>query len=236
MERHEIDNHPMQHLDDDHAHKEGLIHIMATSADLRAPMQMDYHGFLLDQRCSRRLSAQRAPSSRIWAGRDSIVPYKRQRSNSFGTFGYLLVLIASIWIAPISAVFIEFQNCLEESYQHNVPLQLQLVPMFVSAVFNTTDPSHNLNVTVYTNVTGSMTGNIQYVLPPANDTAYWNSNDTTSGGKIIDNPFSDTVAKYTTLDNKVSVLTYQPYNFEEAFCGALGNGICPLGPTFNANA
>jgi len=177
----------------------------------------------------------RVPS--FQACRSSMTPsYKRRQSSFFGIMGYIMVFIASIWIRPASAVFVEFQNCLTESYRNDEPLQLQIVPMFVNAVFNTTDPSHNLNVVVYTNVSGSTTGTIQYVLPPANDTNYWNSNDTTSGGKIIDNPFPDTVAKYTTLDNKVSVLTYQPYNFEEAFCASLENGSCPLGPAWSANA
>jgi hypothetical protein len=108
--------------------------------------------------------------------------------------------------------------------------------MFFDAVFNTTDPSHNLNVVVYTNVTGSEVGNHQYVLPNGSS-PYWSSNNETSyGGKILDVPDPTGVNKETTLDNKVAVLTYQPYTSSTSFCGSLkDNETCPLIPTFNAS-
>lgn len=232
MER-QFDYHPMQHSDGDHAGQVGPHETMIMSADSREAGQIPWLENGYDGRLLEAPDLQQLPSFRM--GNTSMTPYKRRNPRFFGILGYLLVLIVSICIRPASAVFVEFQNCLDESYKNNGQ-QLQLVPMFVSAVFNTTDPNHNLKVTVYTNVTGSTTGKIQYVLPPANDTNYWNSNDTTSGGKIISNPFPDTVAKITTLDNKVSVLSYTPYNSEEAFCDNLVNGTCPLGPTFSANA
>jgi hypothetical protein len=151
-----------------------------------------------------------------------------------GIVGYLLVLIASIWISPTSAVFIEFQNCLSESYQNDTPLSLQFIPKFVDAVFNTTDPSHNLRVTVWGNVTGSGPNGPQG-LPPGNDTAYW-QNDNITDGKIanITNPDSSS-PKVTTLFNKINVLTYQPWNHTVAFCNELTNASCPLGPVFSRN-
>lgn len=150
--------------------------------------------------------------------------------------GYLLVLIASLWIIPTSAVFIDFQNCLSESYQNDVPLALQFDPLYLNAVFNTTDSSHNLNITVYGNVTGSGPENL-VLLPPSNDTSYWNSSQTNLGGKIENIPDPPPgVNKYTTLFNKVNVLTYEPWSDTVNFCDQLINASCPLAPSFNANA
>jgi hypothetical protein len=116
-----------------------------------------------------------------------------------------------------------------------VPLQLQFDPLYLDAVFNTTDSSHNLHITVWGNVTGSGPENL-VILPPANNTAYWNSNQTNLGGKIEDNPTPDGVNKLTTLFNKVNVLTYEPWSETVEFCNQLINATCPLAPSFNANA
>lgn len=165
--------------------------------------------------------------------------------------GYLMVLIASLWIMPASAVLIDFQNCLSDTVQNSGngnPSQrdLQITPLFVNAVFNTTDPNHNLNVTVWGNVSGSaIATGTKYVLPSANDTAYWNSNDTSAGGKILNEPYpEDPHPFYTTLSNKVNVLTYEPWNNLENFCDEIAaysnashsNYSCPLAPSFSANA
>ena len=174
------------------------------------------------------------PSSRT--SRCTMLPSMWWNRNALGISQLLLVLLASIWITPTSAAFVEFTNCLSEAVQNNAPLQLQLIPMFVNAVFNDSDPSHNLNVTVYTNVTGSLVGKYQYVLPNSSDSAYWNSNDTSFGGKIENIPYPDGANKYTTLDNKVTVLTYEPYSSSAQFCEALYGGSCPLGPTFNVSS
>jgi len=158
-----------------------------------------------------------------------------RRGLSIDMLGYLLMLIASLWIVPASAVYIDFQNCLSDGTKQNVPLQLQFVPKFVNAVFNTTDPNHNLRVTVWGNVTGSTVGKDRIVLPPAND-SYWNSTGTEYGGKILATPFpNDADPKNTTLSNKVTVLTYEPWNEFVDFCGEVVNGTCPLGPVFNVN-
>jgi hypothetical protein len=157
----------------------------------------------------------------------------------FPTWQYLFLLIASLWVVPTSAALVNFQNCLSESVQNNTPLQLQLVPLLMNAVFNTTDPMHNLNVTVWTNVTGSTVTPPRYVLPAWNS-SYWDptDNDTTAGGKIeaVPDP-SDASPLLTTLFNKVGVLTYTPYNPRQGFnfCEQLVNGSCPLGPNFKDN-
>ena len=147
----------------------------------------------------------------------------------------LLLLVAGLLFIPASAVFIDFQNCLSESIQNNTPLQLQLVPQYVNAVFNTTDPNHNLRVTVYANVTGSTPTLPRLILPPAND-SYWRSNQTDMGGKISDVPNPEAPKpKFTTLFYKVNVLTYTPYIDSADFCDQLENGTCPLAPVFNAS-
>lgn len=154
---------------------------------------------------------------------------------SSGAWMLLIVFISTCWIAPVSAVFIEFSNCLEESYQGNEPYNLQFVPYFLWAVFNTTEPTHNLAVQVWGDVKGSGPGSPPISPPPSNDTAYWQSNSSdTYNGKIADQPDPDS-HKLTTLSNKVTVLTYEPYNEYVEFCNQLVNGSCPLGPSFNAS-
>lgn len=164
---------------------------------------------------------------------------RRRHTRFLGTLGYILVLIASLCVVPASAVFIDFDNCLSDTYKNSEsgqPKELQFVPLYVNAVFNTTNPSHNLLVRVYGNVTGSGPENLVVNLPPQND-SYWTSNQTNLGGKIINIPNEDaTNPKLTTLNNKIDVLTYEPYDHSEAFCDNLVNGTCPLAPSFFANA
>lgn len=161
------------------------------------------------------------------------MPFRQRQRSPLGILGTVLILVTSLWIVPVSAAMIEFQNCLSESYQNNEPLQLQFVPKFFDAVFNTTDPKHNLRVTVWGNVTGSGPGSVIPILPPANDTDYWNSNQT-GPGKIENIP-DPNVNKLTTLFNKVNVLTYQPWSESTDFCAQLVNASCPLSPRFTAN-
>ncbi|KAN0122626.1 Transient receptor potential (TRP) ion channel domain containing protein [Hyaloscypha variabilis] len=156
----------------------------------------------------------------------------------FETWQYLFLLMASLWIIPASAVLVDFQNCLSEDVQNNTPLQLQLVPLVMNAVFNTTDPMHNLNITVWTNVTGSTVELPRLLLPPANDSYWTTPNDTEYGGKIENDPFPSVASPVlTTLFNKVSVLTYTPVNPHTGvgFCDQLVNGSCPLSPNFKDN-
>lgn len=185
---------------------------------------------ILDVSCPRRVSIRTSKpnmSSPIWPRR------------SVGWISrYFMVFIASLWIMPASAVFLDFQNCLSDSTQNDQPLALQIIPLYLDAVFNTTDSNHNLNVTVWGNVTGSTVGTYARLVTPLwNDTSYWNSNDTSAGGKIENEPYPDDPSpKLTTFSSKVNVLTYEPWHFVENFCeNALLNGTCPLGPSFSAN-
>jgi hypothetical protein len=154
-----------------------------------------------------------------------------------GSFIWMVLLVASVCIVPTSAAFIDFTNCLSDGYQTNTPTQLQFTPLYFNAVFNTTNSNHNLAVTVWGNVSGSGPTDLVQI-PNMNDTAYWESNQTNLGGKILDNPDPNALnPKLTTLFNKVNVLTYEPWSQSVRFCNSLGGGYgCPLGPNFTANA
>jgi hypothetical protein len=168
-----------------------------------------------------------------WTSANRPLRRKQRNIGTLGILGWLLVL--SIWSSPASAAFLKFENCLTEDYKTITPLKLQFIPLFVSAVFDTKDPGHNLNVTVYGTVNG--TGPAHLVLePPANNTDYWDSNSTIFGGKIERQP-DPSVSNLTTLFSKVNVLTYEPFDdIPKDFCGSLMNGAsCPLGPAFKAN-
>jgi hypothetical protein len=234
MEKSKYSNQVIQEHDGDHVGKGGRNNAMTVSAGERDAWQLRWSGDSPNERPSSTSSPQQGSLSTIRARRADIL-LKWRQSSPFGTLGYLLVLIASLWVIPTSAVFIDFQNCLSQSYQNDVPLQLQFDPLFMDAVFNTTDSSHNLHITVWGNVTGSGPENL-VLLPPANDT-YWTSNQTNLGGKIEDNPTGpDGVNKLTTLFNKVNVLTYEPWSQTVEFCNQLINASCPLAPSFTANA
>ncbi|CCU78772.1 unspecified integral membrane protein [Blumeria hordei DH14] len=141
-----------------------------------------------------------------------------------------------ILVIPTSAAFVEFRNCLLQNTIHDEPLALQLVPKFVNIFLNNSNPDHNLNVTVWFNVTGSTAGTEPKLsLPPASNTSYWNSNDTGMGGKIEAVPLSETVNKQTTLENKLNILNYQLVDEYLPFCDIIVNGFCPLGPIFGTN-
>ncbi|KAH8602680.1 hypothetical protein B0O99DRAFT_498846 [Bisporella sp. PMI_857] len=150
-----------------------------------------------------------------------------------GLFAYLVVLC--LWVMPTSAALLKFQNCLSNEYRNSIPLELQMVPKYLNAVFDTTDSDHMLNVTVWFNVTGS--GPHEFLVSPGRDDPYWTSNQTNLGGKIVDVPDPDyNVA--TTLINKVNVVTYQPWAETAFFCSRAGEfgTQCPISPVFDSNA
>lgn len=138
------------------------------------------------------------------------------------------LIAASLCVAPVQAVLVPFENCLSESYTGNVPKKLQFTPMFVDASFDASTDAHNLRFKVYGNVSGAYT-NVN--LPPANDPAW--SDPKITDGKIENVP--QPIYKYTTLYNKINVLTYQPWSQFLNFCDQVENGVCPLGPAFSAD-
>ncbi|OCK83382.1 hypothetical protein K432DRAFT_255789, partial [Lepidopterella palustris CBS 459.81] len=142
----------------------------------------------------------------------------------------LLLLVFLVFVPVTKAVFINFDNCLEPGIIDSNPLQLQFIPLFFSARFNTTASSHNLNITIYGNVSGQATVG---PYPPPNDTSWSNPNDTF--GKIVD--VSPTNPKYTTLFSTYNVLTYTPYAAPASeFCLSTVNTACPISPAFFSNA
>ena len=140
---------------------------------------------------------------------------------------FLFALTALI-VRPANAAFINFDNCLNENILNSRnPQQLQFVPLFFDARFDTGDPSHNLNITIYGNVTGQA---FKGDYPPP-DSPSW-ANKTDPFGKIM-----DSTVNFTTLFTTYDVLTYTPYSAQPTeFCNLTVGGTCPLGPLFSANA
>lgn len=152
-------------------------------------------------------------------------PRTRQPRQIMG-FTYTIVALILCWlVTPAAGVFVSFQNCLPVSYQNNLPRALQFVPLFVNASFDTKDPNHNLQVTVWGNVTGAYTTDPL----PAPDSPDWTSDNVTLG-KI-----EDAIVKRTSISKKVTVLTYQAWKEVDGFCDEITNGSCPLAPSFNAD-
>ena len=140
----------------------------------------------------------------------------------------LLLAVLAFVASQASAAFINFENCLDPNIVNSNPLQLQLVPLFLNAHFNTTAPSHNLNITVYGNVSGQATVG-EY--PPPDSPQWRNPNETF--GKITNIGGAN---KYSTLISRFGLLTYNAYDAPaEEFCPTVVNGTCPLGPRFDAN-
>lgn len=138
----------------------------------------------------------------------------------------VLILILTVFVNTSAAAFINFENCLSENVINSDPLQLQFVPLHAWADFNTTSSAHNLNVTIYGNVSGMATVGTY----PAPDSPSW-TNPNSTVGKIVD--LSTSNNKYTTLFTDFNVLSYTPYEADPArFCNATVNEECPLVPAF----
>ncbi|KAK5987363.1 hypothetical protein PT974_11490 [Cladobotryum mycophilum] len=135
----------------------------------------------------------------------------------------ITILIALFIATPAAAVQIPFQNCLGQAIQTDKPQSLQWVPKYVDAVFDTKNPTHNLRIINWGNVTGAFFNG----LPPPNDPYWANPNET--NGKIVNSEDSD---RATTIASNVKYLTYEPYRDRLNFCDNLVNGTCPLGPVF----
>jgi hypothetical protein len=140
-----------------------------------------------------------------------------------------VLAVASLALTAVAAVQVPFTNCLSASYQNNDPTLLQWVPLYAEAKFDTESSSHNLEVVVWGNVTGSRE---RVTLPPAGS-PYWDDSNETRG-KIIQTPEPDVKdPKATTLFRKVNVATFEPWRQPVDFCReGLVNGRCPLAPVF----
>ena len=140
----------------------------------------------------------------------------------------LVLLTALLLVDCANAAFIDYNNCLDPNIVNsNNPQQLQFVPLFVWATFNSSS-SHNINVTVYGNVTGIAT---QQPYPAVDDPQWKNPND--SVGKIPDIAGPTDDQKYTTFTTEFNVLDYTPYNPDATrFCNSSALIDCPLTPVF----
>ncbi|ORY66031.1 uncharacterized protein BCR38DRAFT_340586 [Pseudomassariella vexata] len=152
------------------------------------------------------------------------------------------VSIAFLSIQPAAAVFLPFDNCLDDSYiwsnQEPDAVQLQWVPLYADAVFDLVNDNHNLKVTVWGNVTGRVGSD---ELPAWDNTTAWGNSTQALNGKIQDEPeagIPNGSGKATTLHSKVDVLSYEPYMQNSNFCENINttNGACPLAPIFNETA
>ena len=143
---------------------------------------------------------------------------------------YAAAYFISLFIHTSTGHFIQFDNCLSPNIiNSNNPKQLQFVPLFVWAAFNSTATSHNLNVTAYGNVDGVAR---QVPYPPYTDPSWKDpKNDT---GKIPDLAGDEGQQKYTTFTTKFDVLDYTPYDPGAVrFCNTSAIRECPWAPVFN---
>ena len=131
------------------------------------------------------------------------------------------------------AAFIEFQNCLNNTLNDTTPHSLQFIPQFFDAKFNTSDPSHNIDITVYGNVQGATA---QVLLPPPSDPR-WNDPKFMDGKILNFTQNSNGVSNYSALIYDFGVLTYTPYSAPPSrLCNSLRDGTnCPIAPVFNVN-
>ena len=146
-----------------------------------------------------------------------------------GTLAVAIFMLTLV-LKPSTAYFIHFDNCLSPNIVNsNHPKQLQFVPLFVWASFNSTAVSHNLNITVYGNVDG--VGRIQQY-PNQTDPQWRDANETV--GKIPDLAGDPGMEKYTTFTTEFDVLDYTPYHPEAVrFCNTSALTPCPWAPVFN---
>lgn len=206
----------------------------------RAPCSTKSHRSILlssssDLPCSTmrpsRLSAvnhiQLSSSSALRRVRHASSTHSPSRSQYPNLWATLVILF--LVITPISAVRVDFQNCLSADYRNNEPPALQWVPLYADASFDTQSEERNLRFTVWGNVKGSRN---RADLPPAGD-PYWDDDQETEGKIVrIPEPNAPNLTA-TTLFRKVDVLTFEAYRDLENFCDAgITNGTCPLSPVF----
>jgi hypothetical protein len=141
----------------------------------------------------------------------------------------IVALILCWLVTPAVCVLIDFDNCLSDSYQNSNPRALQFVPLFLDVSFDAKTTDHQLQLTIWGNVSGAVTEDAL----PAPDSPDW-SNPQKTLGKIQKQ--TSPTSKVTALSRKINVLTFQTWKEVQPFCDQLTNGSCPLGPTFSGNA
>ncbi|KAE8375553.1 hypothetical protein BDV26DRAFT_267691 [Aspergillus bertholletiae] len=162
---------------------------------------------------------------------DGLRPSQRQwiRADS-GGITWISMLLLVMLMSPTYAALVNFDNCLPAPTIASNPQKLQFVPLDVSVKFDLTNPLHNLNITVYGNVSGTTDQSSSY--PSPDDPRWTNPNETV--GKIVDLDTANN--KYSTLITTIDVVSFSPYSGPTRFCDSVVQGECPLGPVFYANA
>ena len=139
-----------------------------------------------------------------------------------------ICLLALSLPSVTDAAFVNFDNCLSDNTINSDPRRLQWVPLYLDARFDTDNPTHRMNLTLYGNVTGQT---VQGKYPSADDPGWSNPNVTF--GKILDVGNDN---KYSTLVSDFKILSYEAWDApSQQFCDTLINASCPLGPAFDAN-
>lgn len=159
--------------------------------------------------------------------------FSRRRSHGPSISGLLWLLIVCVLLLARGshAAFIStFTDCLSPNTINSNPKQLQFTPLWVWAFFDSSSASHNLNVTIYGNVSGQTT---EQNLPKPDDSQWKNPNDTL--GKLVD--VSKVTNLATTLQAQFNVLDYTPYNAPlTRFCNTTVRRPCPIAPVFPISA
>jgi hypothetical protein len=140
-----------------------------------------------------------------------------------------ICLLALSLPTATNGAFINFGNCLSDNTINSDPRRLQWVPLFLDARFDTDNPSHGLNLTLYGNVTGQT---VQGDYPPPDDPGWTNPNVTFGKIQNVGN-----ANRFSTLISDFKLLSYDAYDAPaQQFCDTLINASCPLGPYFDANS
>ena len=145
-----------------------------------------------------------------------------------GALQALLLVFLALIPPYTTAAFLRFENCLDSGIIESDPKQLQFVPLFFDAKFQTESP-YNLRVTIYGNVSGQQT---EGPYPPPSSPNWQDDED--GFGKIMNVGSS---GNWSTLLSEFSVLTYSAWDARASpFCQSVDNSSCPLGPLFRGNA
>ncbi|KAJ5807649.1 TRP-like family [Penicillium robsamsonii] len=170
-----------------------------------------------------RYSGSHFPQGRPWRN------ILKRRAQPWSLVWWIALLCLVSFASPAAAVLLDFENCLSKTILESDPLQLQFVPTNVSVKFNLTNPLHPLAITVYGNVSGTVSRTANY---PAPGSPVWGDANWTDG-KIED--VSSTNNRYSTLMTDLNVLSFTPFHNASRFRDSLTQGTLPLGPVFNYN-
>lgn len=178
--------------------------------------------------CSRSYLEEMAHTDTVSIERRRRISQASSRWNS----SLLGLTFLTLFVAHAQAAFVEFSSCLTGN--RTDPNILHFIPHYVDVAFDTQQPSHMLNITVFGNVTGQ---DFDGPLPPA-DSPLWNDPGYVDG-KLLDIGRSGQGAPgRSALQQDLHVLSYTPATFNATqFCQSTTDGTtCPVAPVFNVDA